>query len=245
MNEKPILFNGAMVQPVEAEIRAWAIRQGFIFAVQVYRVVKSKKNIYAALNTVTEATIENGIELIAARADGWWLRDDIVWHKPNAMPSSAKDRPTRAHEFIFLLSQDPKYYYDADAIAEPLESDPDSWGRHSNKDPGSAAVRPRPMFDEHRDGTNWGNCKTRNKRDVWSVNTVPNPEAHFAAFPPELIKPCILAGSPEGGLVLDPFVGTGTTVAVAQSLGRRGIGIELSEKYVEIAMRRTAQASLL
>lgn len=146
--------------------------------------------------------------------DGWYLRSDIIWEKPNCLPESVKDRPTKAHEYIFLLSKSPKYYYDADAIKEPL----------------SASVRSRADYMP-KDGK-------RNKRTVWSVSTRPFKGAHFAVFPPDLIEPCILAGSPEGGLVLDPFFGSGTTGLVARQNGRDFVGIELNPKYIEIARER-------
>ena len=172
---------------------------------------------------------------------GWYLRAPVIWDKPNGMCESVKDRPTLTHEYVFLLSKKAKYYYDHEAIAESLESDPKSWGRHLNKDPGAQAVNPRPLFGPERcgrDGTDWGNGTTRNKRSVWRVATRPFPGAHFATFPPELIRPCILAGCPEGGVVLDPFSGAGTTVMESVNQGRRGIGIELNPEYCEIARVR-------
>jgi DNA modification methylase len=144
------------------------------------------------------------------------LASGVLTHnsKPNAMPESVKDRPTKAHEYMFLLSKSPKYYYDADAIKEPL----------------SASVRSRADYVP-KDGK-------RNKRTVWSVSTRPFKGAHFAVFPPDLIEPCILAGSPEGGLVLDPFFGSGTTGLVARQNGRDFVGIELNPEYIEIARER-------
>jgi len=146
---------------------------------------------------------------LALQADGWYLRSDIIWHKPNPIPESVKDRPTKAHEYIFLLSKSPKYYYDYEAIKEPVTS--------------------RQLRS------------TRNKRSVWTVPTRPFPEAHFATFPPELIEPCVLAGCPIGGVVLDPFVGSGTTLLVATRHHRRSIGIELNPEYIKIAERRLKQ----
>jgi DNA modification methylase len=177
----------------------------------------------------------------ALQADGWWLRSDIIWHKPNPMPESVTDRPTKSHEYLFLLAKSQRYYYNAEAIAEPLASDPDSWGRHSNKDPGMAAVNPRPMYGpvrNGRDGTEFGNGKMRNKRSVWTVLTSPYREAHFATFPPALIAPCILAGCPPGGTVLDPFGGSGTTGEVAAGNGRKAILIELNTEYAKLAQDR-------
>jgi DNA modification methylase len=144
----------------------------------------------------------------ALRADGWWLRQDIVWSKPNPMPESVTDRCTKAHEYLFLLSKSERYWFDAAAIAEPMTGAPHAPGN------------------------------TRNKRSVWTVASEPYSEAHFATFPPALIEPCILAGCPKGGAVLDPFFGAGTTGLVADRLGRDCIGIELNPAYAEMARRR-------
>ncbi len=183
----------------------------------------------------------------ALQADGWYLRSDCIWHKPNAMPESVRDRPTTAHEYLFLLSKSEKYHYDAAAIAEPLSSDPAGWGRHSKKDPGEQAVEPRPMFGADRggrDGTEWGDGDTRNKRSVWTVATRPYPQAHFATYPPKLIEPCVKAGCPAGGVVLDPFLGSGTTADVARNLGRKCVGIELNAEYIELCKNRLRQGVL-
>jgi DNA modification methylase len=177
----------------------------------------------------------------ALQADGWWLRSDIIWSKPNPMPESVTDRPTKAHEYLFLMAKSARYYYDAEAISEALVSDPDSWGRHSQKDPGLAAPTPRPMFGpdrDGRDGTDWGNRATRNRRTVWEIPTEAFPEAHFATFPQALVLPCIQAGSKPDDVVLDPFCGSGTTGLVALANGRRFLGIELNPDYCEMARRR-------
>lgn len=146
----------------------------------------------------------------ALRADGWYLRQDIVWSKPNPMPESVQDRCTKAHEYIFLLSKSHKYHFDHVAIKEPMkESD-----------------------------------EMANKRSVWTVNTKPYSGAHFAVFPTELIEPCILAGAPLGGIVLDPFMGSGTTAQVAQDLGRQYLGCELNPEYGKLQKKRTAQIAL-
>lgn len=184
----------------------------------------------------------------ALRADGWYLRQDIIWHKPNPMPESVTDRPTKAHEYIFLLSKSPKYYYDADSIREPLS---EQRAKQAGKlvDPGNDAKKRKKQIEHdkkrgsggHFDGHKWRmNPLGRNKRSVWTVATKPFPEAHFATFPPNLIVPCILAGCPEGGLVLDPFAGAGTTLYVAEQLGRNSIGIELNPDYCDIIRRRMA-----
>jgi len=173
----------------------------------------------------------------ALQADGWYLRSDIVWYKPNAMPESVTDRPTKAHEYIFLLSKSSKYYYDAEAIKEPLarpeeplRKTPAVFGGQNKHD----GYGTRKYSGNEYVGTYTG----RNKRSVWIVSTKPFPEAHFAVFPPDLIEPCILAGCPVGGTVLDPFLGSGTTLLVARRLGRSGIGIELNPDYCAMASRR-------
>lgn len=175
----------------------------------------------------------------ALQADGWWLRSDIIWHKPNPMPESVRDRPTRAHEYIFLLAKSQRYYYDAEAIAEPIVC-----GDHArNTNPEYVMQAPgqrlQSGFTRRRQAGGYTTDKeTRNRRSVWTITTQPYPEAHFATFPKELVEPCILAGCPEGGLVLDPFCGSGTVGVVALRHGRRFLGIELNPDYVKLAERR-------
>lgn len=192
----------------------------------------------------------------ALRADGWYLRSEIIWAKPNPMPESVTDRPTKAHEQIFLLAKQPRYYYDADAIREPHvdrnESRLAALQRHGAGAKGQPApgatlpVSPYAHQEVHRGlpgvGTTRGafNESGRNKRTVWTVPSQPFAGAHFATFPPRLIEPCVLAGAPEGGLVLDPFNGAGTTGLVAVRNGRRYIGIELNPEYAELARDRIA-----
>lgn len=177
---------------------------------------------------------------LALQADGWWLRMDNIWHKPNPTPESVKDRPTRSHEYVFLLSKQDRYYYDAQAIAEPLdrpeEADRKTPAKFGGADKHTEAKKQSRLHsgNEYR-GTETG---TRNKRSVWTVALSPFSEAHFATFPPALIEPCIKAGSPAGGTVLDPFGGAGTTGLVADRLGRNAILIELNPEYVSIADRR-------
>src|SRR5690606_2185635 len=150
----------------------------------------------------------------ALQADGWYLRSDIIWHKPNAMPESVKDRPTKAHEYIFLLSKSPRYYYDADAIREPLSAATVSdFKRRKNLNNKGTHGGVRADLARNRADYIPKDGK-RNKRTIWSVNTRAFKGAHFAVFPPDLIEPCILAGSPPGGIVLDPFFGSGTTGVV-------------------------------
>ena len=173
----------------------------------------------------------------ALRADGWHLRQDIIWNKPNPMPESVKDRCTKAHEYIFLLTKERDYYYDNEAIKEPAVGE--RWGGNTpinmdnTKDIDnqfSGLTRPRKMVYEKR-----------NKRSVWTVNKKPYKGAHFAVYPEELIRPCILAGSQKGDIVLDPFMGSGTTAAVAKSLGRDYIGCELHENYGDLIQKRVSE----
>ncbi len=171
----------------------------------------------------------------ALRADGWWLRQDIIWAKPNPMPESVTDRCTKAHEYLFLLTKSASYYYDAAAIAEPsiyAGEVKDYTGDQKNNtvDPKMQATRPK--------GREIVVTDTRNKRSVWTVTTQPFAEAHFATFPPALIEPCILAGCPKDGTVLDPFGGAGTTGLVADRQQRNAILIELNPTYAEMAKKR-------
>lgn len=227
------------------------------------------------------------------RNAGWYLRQDIIWHKPNPMPESVKDRCTKSHEYIFLLSKSSKYYFDYEAIQE--KANPNSisknirfgGNKYEDNDDTLFQIYSGDVYEPktkvrtrnngyskaggHRDNSggvgdyskhgHTKNCQydgqvpntmhlkredgikdevyfVRNKRDVWSINVKPNKEAHFATYPQELVSPCILAGSPEGGVVLDPFMGSGTTGFVANKLGRHYIGIELNPEYVEMAERR-------
>ncbi len=198
----------------------------------------------------------------ALQADGWYLRSDIIWHKPNPMPESVTDRPTKAHEYLFLLAKSEQYYYDVDAIREPStgwhgsEFDSGKTGQHQlgrSQTSDSRALRDSSSFrggekrnrDLERNGTTRGKTNPscthpegRNKRTVWMVATQPFPEAHFATFPEALIEPCVLAGCPVGGTILDPFAGSGTTGVVALRHERDFIGIELKPEYAEMARRR-------
>ena len=175
----------------------------------------------------------------ALRADGWYLRQDIIWHKPNPMPESVTDRCTKAHEYIFLLSKSSKYYYDHDAIKEPLKGEPET--RDKNAEGYQADYSKGDRFSKGK--RVFGADGMANKRSVWSVPVKPYTGAHFAVFPSELIEPCILAGAPVGGIVLDPFMGSGTTAQVAQNLGRQYLGCELNPAYLDLQNIRTAQQS--
>ena len=175
---------------------------------------------------------------LALQADGWYLRQDIIWHKPNPMPESVTDRCTKAHEYIFLLSKSPQYYFDHEAIKEKSNGWPIGGAKSRGKTNYAIAsgVNVSPQRDSN--GGLGGDGETRNKRSVWTVTTKPFKGAHFATFPPDLIEPCILAGCPEGGTVLDPFGGAGTTGLVASSHNRNSILCELNPKYAQLALDR-------
>ena len=213
----------------------------------------------------------------ALQADGWYLRQDIIWHKPNPMPESVRDRCTKAHEYVFLLSKSERYYFDSEAMKEPANltgkgnangfrggayvnnstfdngaggnrtnvgnvggrSKRDSFKRDDSK---RADVIPGQSVGTHRPdrAESEHDVFTRNKRSVWTVATRPYKGAHFATFPPALIEPCVLAGSRPGDLVLDPFMGSGTTAAVALQHGRRALGCELNPEYIALAHARIA-----
>jgi len=200
----------------------------------------------------------------ALQADGWYLRSDIIWHKPNPMPESVTDRPTKAHEYIFLMSKQERYYYDSEAIKEQSSNNthartpgnvrpPKGQAAYENGDHRQRSKAGLLAYAERKRAESGSGIKNndsfdaamavmpdkRNKRTVWTVPSAPYSEAHFATFPPDLIKPCILAGCPVGGTVLDPFFGSGTTGQVSLELGRNCIGIELNPKYVQLANRRT------
>ena len=173
----------------------------------------------------------------ALRADGWYLRQDIIWHKPNPMPESVQDRCTKAHEYIFLMSKSQKYHYDHESIKDPVKQD---WGTRDRTDGKyhneGSGLQPHSGLEK--------SYEMANKRSVWTVNTKPYAGAHFAVFPSDLIEPCILAGAPVGGIVLDPFMGSGTTAQVAQNLGRQYLGCELNPEYEALQNKRLSQMSL-
>ena len=203
----------------------------------------------------------------ALRSDGWYLRQDIVWNKSNCMPESVKDRCTKSHEFIFLLSKAPKYYFDAEAISEPiagsstkrylqnLESQ-----RGSDRQPGKSngpmkAVLPRfggkkygnrtEVETRTKSGKVYVPTMRRNRRDVWTVSTASFKGSHFAVFPEKLVEPCVLAGCPEGGTVLDPFAGSGTAGVVAKRLHRDFLGLEINAEYASMAADRIAATTAM
>ena len=174
----------------------------------------------------------------ALQADGWYLRQDIIWAKPNPMPESVRDRCTKAHEYVFLLSKGPRYYFDSEAIKEqavgPVGG---AKGRGKQQSAAAYSVKGRPPQRDNSGGLG-GNGETRNRRSVWTVTTKPFKGAHFATFPPDLIEPCILAGCPVGGTVLDPFGGSGTTAGVALKHGRRAILCEINPEYAAMVPAR-------
>ena len=174
----------------------------------------------------------------ALRADGWFLRQDIIWSKPNPMPESVRDRCTKAHEYVFLLSKSERYFFDAEAIKEPAVTVEDT--RHLRRDK-TADARLSPSG---REGNGKPQAETRNRRSVWTVATRPYKGAHFATFPPALIEPCILAGSRPGDIVLDPFMGSGTTAAVALRHGRRYVGCELNPEYLPLQQSRMKEMAM-
>ena len=187
----------------------------------------------------------------ALRSDGWYLRSDIIWQKDNPMPESVKDRPTRCYEHVFLLTKSKSYYYDAAAIAEPIA--PTTAARYrtgrgadhkyAGEVPGQGKVQ---GINRARSGGYYDDAlipTMRNKRDVWLINTVPYKGGHFAAYPPKLAETCILAGCPKGGIVIDPFFGSGTTGLAAKALDRHYIGIELNMEYCALARARIGGAT--
>lgn len=168
----------------------------------------------------------------ALRSDGWYLRQDIIWAKPNPMPESVRDRCTRSHEYVFLLSKSRKYYYNSQAVKEPAVTG--KW----DKMPPIGGVKHLDNGNPTYSGNQPAGDGLRNRRDVWNIPTKPFKGAHFAVMPEALVEPCILAGCPEGGVVLDPFFGSGTVGVVAIKHNRKYIGIELNPEYVEIAKKR-------
>lgn len=185
----------------------------------------------------------------ALQQDGWYLRQDIVWNKPNAMPESVQDRPTKSHEYIFLLSKSPRYYYDHESIKEPaIYGTQDIRGSRGTFGPPQKSIREnktRGSFNGKYGNEAFRAIRDkRNKRSVWTVSTKPLKEAHFATFPEELIEPCVLAGSPKEGVVMDVFFGSGTTGIVANKHNRNYVGIELNPEYIKIAENRLSEVQM-
>lgn len=208
--------------------------------------INKKKDGHRDLNLVRESGLPDknlvGIPwkvAFALQADGWILRSEIIWHKPGVMPEPVTDRPTRAHEQIFLFAKQQKYHYDHEAIKEPAVT-----GAWDALPPIGGKKHPGENGNAKYSGNQPASDGMRNKRDVWTVSIKPYSGAHFATFPPDLIEPCILAGAPIGGVVLDPFGGSGTTGMVANRLSRKAILIELNEEYAEQIKERCRQAPL-
>ncbi len=178
---------------------------------------------------------------LALQADGWCLRSDVVWNKPNSIPDSVEDRPTQSHEYLFLLTKMKQYSYHADSVREPHQTGDRGLGntwqtRKANGSPTRYGLQSEAQSHDYMGKHPLG----RNKRSIWSVNTIAYPEAHFATFPPKLVEPCVLAGSRENDVILDPFLGSGTVALVALQHGRRYLGIELNEEYITLAKKRIA-----
>ena len=171
--------------------------------------------------------------VFALQSDGWYLRQDIIWHKPNPMPESVKDRCTKAHEYIFLLSKSKRYFFDSEAIKEKSRT----MGKSTVRDRYNSKLN-RVPGRRKMNGLKIDNYPKANKRSVWTISTQPFHGNHFAVFPERLVETCLLAGCPEGGTALDPFLGSGTTLVVAVKNRRGGIGIELNDEYVKIAYKR-------
>ena len=181
----------------------------------------------------------------ALREDGWYLRSDIIWHKENAMPEACKDRPTRSYEHIFLLSKSPRYYYDYDSLAEPMkEVSKKRYVRGRSKENKYLNENSGAKIQKINEARGYGQYKGdnipqfRNKRDIWTINTTSFRGNHYAAFPPKLAEICMIAGCPKGGIILDPFIGSGTVGLIALLHNRKYIGIELNEEYVDLARKR-------
>lgn len=202
---------------------------------EVRRVLKPTGTLWLNLGDTIHKKQLQGIPwrvAFALQDDGWYLRSEIIWHKPNAMPESVKDRPTKAHEQVFMLAKSDRYFYDADAVREPWADERQGW---------SGATRSKyEACADRNDGGIVSKAKTsgRNRRSVWSIATKPFKGAHFAVMPAALVEPCVLAGSPVGGVILDPFFGSGTVGMVANQQGRHYIGIELNIEYINIARER-------
>jgi len=173
----------------------------------------------------------------ALQSAGWYLRQDIIWHKPNPMPESVTDRCTKAHEYVFLMAKSGKYFYDADALREPCVQTEHNLGKNSRVFQNRDVIHSQKYREERMDES-FNHEGGRNRRSVWTIATAPFPAAHFATFPEALVEPCILAGSRCGDTVLDPFSGAGTVGVVAKRLNRKYIGIELNPEYVKMAENR-------
>ena len=208
---------------------------------EVRRVLKSNGTLWLNLGDTYENKNLMGIPFrvaFALQEKGWYLRQDIIWHKPSPMPESVKDRCTKSHEYIFLFSKNEKYYFDNESIKEK-STFKNSRGEYLPNSANKIKKHKEQKGFDVRIGLNkMKEQPYKNKRSVWSINTTPFKDAHFATFPPKLIEPMILAGCPETGTVLDPFGGAGTTALVADRLNRNAVLIELNEEYIDISKKR-------
>lgn len=241
-------YRGAGQIGLEETPEAYVARLVGVFA-ECRRVVKSSGSLWLVLGDKYVAGQQLGMPwrvALALQIEGWILRSDIIWHKPNAMPSAVKNRPTTDHEYVFFLTRSPdQYYYDADAIREPhvtfTEKSRMRGGRRHFFQRGGTPEQGKNRGASNLHDGRWDQAfhpKGRNKRTVWSIPLSKFRDAHFAVFPEPLVETCVLAGSPEGGVVLDPFSGSGTTALVAKRLGRRYLGIDCVEEYCQMARRR-------
>lgn len=215
---------------------------------EIWRVLKDDGTLWVNLGDSYYNKSLAGIPFrfaFAMQERGWFLRQDIIWHKPNVMPESVTDRCTKSHEYIFLLTKNAKYYYDNKAILEPVSEislKRSEYGWDSDRPSTKNASMGGTGIHTDQMGTRFVNPEGRNKRSVWTVTAKGYKEAHFAVYPPDLIEPCILAGSKEGDIVLDPFSGSGTTGEVALKHNRNYIGLELNPEYAEISRKRLSEA---
>lgn len=244
--------SGASYQSKTTQERAGKVQDG---AFRISKTLESRGLSYADKKPIPPKGLKHkdliGIPwrvAFALQADGWYLRQDIIWHKPNPMPESVKDRCTKAHEYIFLLSKSQKYFFDSEAMREPAiygeqhAKKATSWGTN-RKHPNKANVAEYAFKgDNSTCYKDESGAYMKNKRSVWTVTTKPYKGAHFATFPPDLIRPCVLAGCPENGTVLDPFGGSGTTAQVAIEEKRNYLLCELNPTYVKLAYERIEHA---
>lgn len=216
---------------------------------QVRRLLRPSGTLWLNLGDTYAAKQLVGIPhrvAFALQASGWLLRADVVWSKPNQFPEAVTDRPTKAHEYVFMLTRSSRYYFAQDDVREPHARlwNERNGGTMSRSNPVEAAAGRAPQGEAHRGPYPLPNPKGRNVRSVWSFPTAPLPDAHFATFPIELPRRCIMASCPPAGTVLDPFMGSGTTALAARELGRSAVGVELSDEYAALCARRTQQLSL-
>jgi site-specific DNA-methyltransferase (adenine-specific) len=240
-------YRGARQLGLEETPQEYTARLVAVFA-ECRRVLKSAGSLWLVIGDKYAEGEQLGMPwrvALALKDAGWILRSDIIWHKPNAMPSAVKNRPTTDHEYVFFLTKSKTYFYDADAIREPhvtfTEKSRMRGGRNHFFQRGGTPEQGKNRGNANLHNARWDQAfhpKGRNKRTVWSIPLSKFREAHFAVFPESLVETCILGGCPAGGVVLDPFLGSGTTAVVAKRLGRQYIGIDCVEEYCQMARRR-------